>query len=128
MPVRDESENRLLRLYKAAKLGLSTNPRWVVLLLVITILWPWIDRFLWYEVAAGFVDWLGSNRGWGRTWRALFLIGLVLWLFPIAISGWAVLRLREEGIVYPILIYALLWAEIAFLVGFTVAGVIALAP
>lgn len=98
------------------------------MLLVVTLLWPWIDRLIWYEFAAGFVDWIGSNRGWRRTWRTFYIVGLVLWVFPIMISGWAVLRLREEGVVYPILIYAVIWAEIAFLVGFVVAGVIALAP
>ena len=79
--------------------------------------WPWLQLLLWVVIAPALAD-------WPRTWQACFWTGIAFWALPLAAAGWGVLKHRQNGVVYPMIIYALVWAEVAVVGGFGMFGMI----
>lgn len=107
----------LFRVFQFVKLKLSTSQPWVVCVLMIALLWPWLNALMWSYVAPLAIEWVNPSLGWRHTWDALGIVGLSLWIVPLLVSGWGVMKLRQKGIVYPVAIYAVAWAEAAVFAG-----------
>jgi hypothetical protein len=112
--------NVLFKYTAAFTTRLANSERWLVVLLGLSILWPWLNTWFWEEFMETLLkDWLGSNLGWGRTVFAGFVVGLCIWPVFLALACWAVLQHREQGRHYPIFLLVLAFAQIVALAAIT---------
>ena len=112
-----QQPSRLVQLIESAKMNLTASQRWLLGTLGLALVWPWLMVLLWVVAAPAVAEWTSL-------WRTCFWSGIALWALPLAIAGWGVLKHRQNGVVYPMAIYALAWAEVAVIGGFAMFGML----